>query len=217
MKKMTKNAKPADDLMLQILDLQHAIYRAAEAEGLARYLMDDGRLTVEPEERNDGWSADIFLSFKPNHGITYKLMDNVTARNGAWPIDRDELTARFIAHLRDLYEHSKEASASRRAIKTATLRVIAEAAQEGISLELLDIEAASTHVRSEPGGPSWRPRFPQVFYVNILMPHIDAGTLTEDTYVMDANDADEFASYLRERVLLETRQLLAKSVELVAA
>lgn len=75
-----------------------------------------------------------------------------------------------------IHSHAEATSASRRAIKKATLEVIAEAAQEGISLELTRIEAAPFLVYGSPVNPNSRGRDTQVFYVHLMMPHDDAGT-----------------------------------------
>lgn len=46
-----------------------------------------------------------------------------------------------------------------------------------------------------------------------MRPHDDAGTLTQDSYTIDADDAEEFAPYLRHRTLPELRTLLARFSE----
>ncbi|MES3044005.1 hypothetical protein [Sphingomonas faeni] len=214
MQKTRTKLKPAHDLMMDILDLQRAIYRKAQSCGLARYLMDHGALAVIPHDHNGNWTADIELRFQPNHGVEYKLRAPVTGPDDAWPIDRDALSDLFVAHLQHLRANAEIVATNRRAIRQAALEVIAEAAQEGIALELLRIEAASILVYH---GPERRENHAQVFYVHLMMPHDDAGTLTEDAYTIDADDADEFASYLRRRTIPELQCLLSPSFEVAAA
>lgn len=217
MKKTTKNTKPADDLMLQILRLQRAIYREAEAAGLAKYLTNSGRLTVIPYDGYGDWTADVSLGYQPNHGIAYKLTTPVTHDDGNWSIDSDVQSELFVAHLKNIRSKAEKVSASRRAIKQATLEFIAEAAQEGISLELLRIEPAPVLVFEDPCRPGRRREHAQIFYVHMLLPHDDAGKLTEDMYTIDADDAEEFAIYLRDRLLPELRELVARFSKAAAA
>ncbi|WP_164518891.1 hypothetical protein [Sphingomonas sp. ABOLG] len=217
MKKTTQKAKPADDLMLQILDLQRTIYRKAEAAGLARYLTNRGQLTVIPHDGNGAWTADISLGYQPNYGIEYKLTTPLTGEDGNRAVDRDVQSDLFVAHLMAIRSTAEKVSASRRAIKQATLEVIAEAAREGISLELLRIEPAPVLVFEDPCEPGRRREHSQVFYVHMMLPHDDAGTLTEDMYTIDAADAEEFADYLRDRTLPELRELVDRFSEATPA
>ncbi len=213
MQKTRTKLKPAHDLMVDILHLQQEIYRKAKACGLARYLMDHGTLAVTPHGHDSDWTADIELRFQPNYGVEYKLTALVTGPDKAWPIDQDVLSDLFIAYLQHLYARARTVAANRRAIRQAALEVIAEAAQEGIALELARIEAATFLVYQAPARLD---DHDQVFYVHLIMPHDDAGTLTEDAYTIDADDAEEFASYLRSRTIPDLRDLLSPSFNIAA-
>lgn len=209
---MTKTGterKPSPGLMIEILALQRAIYRRAEAKGLARYLVNSGRLEVMPHD-GDQWWADIELRFRPNHGIEYTLTHPVTAQGEAWPISQTARADLFVEYLEHLRDRAEEASATRKAIRRATLEVIAEAEQEGIALELMRMEASPIIVCGSPERANRRGRYRQVYDVHLLMPHDDAGTLTEDAWTIDADEPGEFADYLRTRLLPELRELLAR-------
>lgn len=210
MTKTSTKQKPSTDLMIEILDLQDAIFRKAEEHGLARYLMDRGKLAVMPHRHGDAWAADVELRFQPNHGVEYTLTAPVTAQAWKWRIDEEALADLFIQYLEHLRDGAWAAAVNRKAITQATLEVIAEAAQEDIALELMRMEASPVIVVGTPDRPSWRSRNEQAFHVHLLMPHDDAGTLTEDVWTIDADDPEEFADYLRSRLLPELRELLAR-------
>ena len=102
-------------------------------------------------------------------------------------------------------ERAPKAAASRRAIATAAAEVFADAAAEGIDIELLRLEPAPIHV---VGKPRVEDENAQVFYVHVVMPHLEGTTVTRASYTIDAFDAEEFADYLRNRTLPEVRGIL---------
>jgi hypothetical protein len=217
MPKTGTKSKRAEGLMTDIVRLQRAIYRKAEACGLARYLINHGDLSVTQLGEPNGWSAYIDLRFQPNYGIEYKLNTLVTGRGHAWPIDQEALSDLFVEYLEHIRARAETVSNSRRAIKQTTLQVIEEAAKEGIDLELMRIEAAPIHVFGGPVKQNRRGECAQVFYVHLMMPHDDSGLMTEDVYTIDADDPEEFGDYLRTRTLPELRELLGRDAEAVAA
>ena len=213
MPKTGKKQKASPDLMVEILDLQCAIYEKAEERGLAHYLMDRGQLAVIPHHDGRFWSADVELRFQPNHGIEYTLTAAVTGGDRARPLNPGALADQFVQHLEHLRDNAEAVSADRKAIRRATLEVIAEAAQEGIALELMRMEASPVIVCRSPDQLNRHGRYVQVFYVHLLMPHDDAGKLTDDVYTIDADEPEEFAHYLRSRTLPELRRILTRFSE----
>lgn len=206
------------DLVADIIALESAISRQAASDGLDRYLMDRGRMDVVLSQGVHRDSAEVSVRFKPNHGIEHKLTTLVTIPGLISPIDtqgvREELAALFCRHMSYLKDRVSEAAASRAKIRRAAEEVFAAAREEGLDLEVLHIQPAPTHVYNEPGA---RGASKQVFYVHVLMPHDDAGVLTEDSWTIDADDAEEFAMYLRDRTVPEIRETVAALSQTVDA
>lgn len=199
------------DLVSDILPLRRAVKERVEAEGLSRYLINDGEITILPRTGIAFDAADVSLRFRPNLGIEYELTAIVTEPELAWPIDtgakRAAIAELFVAHMALVVGRAADAARSAKAIRRAAEKVFDEARAEGIELEVTRIQAAPIFVQ---GDPERRGRNRQVFYVHVLMPHDDDGTLTEDSWTIDADDADDFAFYLRERTLPELRDLVAR-------
>lgn len=205
MPRMSKT--PTSDLMVHIKDLHRRIDRLVEDAGLTRYV---GRRLNVQVSRNDTsahgplQAANLELEFRPNHGLDYTLTTLVTDDAHSTPISspemRETLAESFVENMRFLLDRVEQTAQSRKEIARLAREVIEEARGQGVDLELLRIEPAPAHVFGKPA----RSRdHRQVFYVHILMPHDDKGTLTEDAYTVDADDPQEFADYLRRRVLPE--------------
>lgn len=216
-----KQTKIQHDLMSDIKALRARVEEQAKAKGLSRYLLDHGAISVRPHGGNDFDAADVSIGFQPNLGMDYRLYTPVTDSDHAWPIDtpkkRNDKAALFVRHMEYLLAQAKIAAASRAAIKRAAQEVFDEALREGFVMEVLRIEAAPVLIHGEPGKRNRHGECKQVFYVHVLMPHDDEGTLTEDAWTIDADDADEFADYLRSNVLPELRELRTKFSEPAAA
>ncbi len=86
--------------------------------------------------------------------------------------------------------------------------MVAEAAREGLSLELVRMEPTPILICDSPDRANRR--VAQVFDVHLIMPHDDVGTLTEGVYTIDADDAEDFADQLYNRTFPELRPLLAR-------
>ena len=209
---MTRSRKSFDyDLISDITALGHRIRGAAEDAGMDRYLLDRGRISVVPDLGSDFDSADIVLGFKPNFGLEYDLKTIVTDPGRNWPIDtperRGQVADLFVRHMSYVAERAEVVAESRLAIKLAAEEVFREARSQGIELELVRIQPAPVLVYGEPGG---RGDSKQIFYVHVVMPHDDQGTLTKDSWSIDAEDASDFAEYLRDRTLPELIDLQAR-------
>lgn len=198
------------DLMVEIDALRDQIHDAAEAAGVARYLMDHGAMTVRPHAGTCFDAADIAVRFQPNHGLEHEMTTLVTSPGRFCAIDtyakRQRIADLYVLHMIDLRDRAPASARTRDAIARAAKDVIEEAAGEGIAMRLMRIEPAPCHVYGDPGAGG---DLDQIFHVHLLMPHVDAGVMTEDVYTIDADQPDEFASYLRHRTLPELRELLA--------
>lgn len=201
----------ANNLVVDIKDLHRRIDRLVRDAGLTRYV--GRRLNVEFSSDSSArkgplHAANVELEFKPNHGLEYTLTTLVTDDDHSTPISspekREALAESFVENMRFLLDRIDETARNRKEIARLTREVIDEAREHGLDLELLRIEPAPAHVYGKPA----RSRdHSQVFYVHILMPHDDDGTLTQDAYTVDADVPEEFADYLRRRVLPECIEL----------
>ncbi len=208
------------DLMTDIKDLHRRIDRLVKDADLSRYV--GRRLSVElsgdsSSRKGPLHAANLELEFKPNHGLDFTLTTLVTDDAHSTPISspeaREALAESFIENMRFLLDRIDQTARSRKEIARVAREVIEEARGQGLDLELLRIEPAPAHVYAQPARS--RDNRP-VFYVHILMPHDDKGTLTEDAYTVDADDPREFADYLRRRVLpecIELKQRFAAKTE----
>lgn len=218
---MTKKRTSAKrrDLMTEIDALKDQIHEAATVAGLARYLANHGAVTVRPHAGSCLVAADIAVRFQPNHGLEHEMTTLVTSPGMFCAIDthakRQRIADLYVLHMIDLRDRAAASARTREAIAEAAAEVIAETALEGIAMRLMRIEPAPRHVYGDPGA---RGDLAQVFYVHLLMPHDDAGVMTEDVYTIDADQPEEFAGYLRHRTLPELRELfVAGRTESVAA
>jgi hypothetical protein len=209
-----KTTKIGHDLMADIKALEARVYKEAEAKGLSRYLVNHGAISVRPHGGSDFHAGDITIGFQPNYGLDFKLFTPVTDAAHAWPINtfgkRQKLAALVAKHMEHLVATAPVVAKTRADIKRAAQQVLDEALNEGLEMEILRIETAPVHVYQEPGQTNRRGECKQVFYVHVLMPHDDEGVLTQDVWTIDADDAEEFADYLRTSVLPELREMLAK-------
>lgn len=209
---MPQNSKPpTTDLVMDIKDLHRRIDRLVKDADLSRYV--GRRLSVElsgdsSARKGPLHAANVELEFKPNHGLDYTLTTLVTDDAHSTPISspetREALAESFVENMRFLLDRVEQTAQSRKEIARLAREVVEEARGQGLDLELLRIEPAPAHVF---GKPTRSRDHRQVFYVHILMPHDDKGTLTEDAYTVDADDPQEFADYLRRRVLPECVEL----------
>jgi hypothetical protein len=214
MKPMNDNAIPApNDLITDIMSFERQLIRKAKEAGLRNQILDD-RLKIQPSKGAPSEGAAISFEFKAGSGVDLLLTSIVSSVDVDTQERRDELAENFLLHMQRAVVRAPEAAASRRAITAAAVTVIAEAAAEGIELELLRLEPAPVPVF---GRPRIEDENAQVFYVHIVMPHLHNGALTRDSYTVDADDAEEFADYLRHRTIPELRDLLRAHGELEPA
>ncbi|MFD1787567.1 hypothetical protein ACFSC3_08285 [Sphingomonas floccifaciens] len=136
-----------------------------------------------------------------DHVLSTVVTDNVIDT----PARRAELADNFVLYMQRAVNRAPEAAASRRAIANAVAEVASEAGAEGIDLELLRLEPSPINVF---GKPRVEDEHAQVFYVHIVLPHLENGILTRDSYTIDADGAEEFADYLRNRTLPELREVV---------
>ncbi len=213
-----KQTTTQHDLMSEIDALRDQIHDAAEAVGLARYLMNHGAVTVRPHQGRRFVAADISVRFQPNHGLEHELTTLVTSPGRFCAIDthakRQRIANLFVRHMASLRDRAAQTALMRQKIKLAALEVLGEANREGFGLELMRIQVAPCHVYGEPGA---RGDFRQVFYVHLMMPHVDEGVMTEDVFTIDADQPDDLARYLRDRTLPELRDERDGITESVAA
>jgi hypothetical protein len=212
MKPMNDNAIPTD-LLSDIMAFERLLIRKAKDAGLRNLLIDD-RLKIQPSKGSPSDTAALSIEFKAGSGMDQQLTTIVFSDTVGTPERRDELAENFVLHMQRAIARAPEAAASRRAITAAAAAVIAEAVAEGIELELLRLEPASIPVF---GRPRVEDENAQVFYVHLVMPHLQNGALTRDSYTVDADDAEEFADYLRHRTLPELRDLQRAHGELEPA
>lgn len=119
--------------------------------------------------------------------------------------DRDALAGECVRNVELAIRRALVAAASRTAIARAAEAVFGEARADGIDLELLRLEPALIHVY---GSPRPDDDHAQVFYVHVVMPHPSGERLTRDSYTIDADEAEKFADYVRNRTLPELRDLV---------
>lgn len=201
-KRATKRTAGNVGLMDRIQITTVLLRAEAERRGLHRYLGSLGAPNVRPCGGIGSVSCDLRYSFHPLHGVEFELDTLVTDDDHAWPLVPAATAKLFVDWMEWLRPRAADVAATRRAITVATAEVIAEAAAEGIELELLGVDLASVHVHLQPGA---RGDYQPVFYVRLVMDHDDVGTATRDVYTIDANDPVEFADYLRRRTLPELR------------
>lgn len=208
-----------NDLIADITILKDLIVEKATKAGIARYLLNGGEVSVRPHDRFDGSNvADISIGFQPNLGLDHELTAQVSDRKGAARIDtkasRDAIAEHFVENMRVLAQHAQADARNRSEIRRAAQAFFDEVAEEGFELELLRIQPSPVHVFGSPRQGVERRK---VFYVHVLMPHEDEGTLTRDAWTIDADDAEGFGLYLRDRVLDDMRGLRARLGEPVTA
>lgn len=206
MKAMNDNQTTApSDLISDIGAFERHLIKKVRNAGLQSLIIDD-RINVQPSATAPEEAAALNFLFKAGHGMEHLLMTIVTRDDLGTSERRDELAENFVLHMKRAAARARESAASRRAIAAAAAVVIEEAAAEGIDMELLHLQPSPIHVY---GRPDAEDEHPQVFYAHILMPHREGAILTRDSYTIDADDADEFADYLRSRTVPELRELVA--------
>lgn len=206
MKAMNDNQTTApSDLLSDIRAFERHLIKKVRSAGLQSMIIDD-RMSVQPSATAPSEAATLSFLFKAGHGMEHLLMSIVTRDDLDTSERRDELADNFFLHMKSAAARAPESAASRRAIAAAAAVVIEEAAAEGIDMELLHLQPSTIHVYGRPEAEDERA---QVFYVHIVMPHLDGATLTRDSYTIDAYDAEEFAYYVRTRTVPELRELLA--------
>lgn len=124
----------------------------------------------------------------------------------ATPSARTAVADQVIKHIQALAVLAPETLALRRALAAEAHKVIAEAAAEGIEMELLHIEPVETMWEGE----ICEDRRPNLD-VCILMPDNGRGTVTMEPMVLDADDAEEFTRYMRERIIPGLREIVGKA------
>lgn len=201
-KRTTKRTAGTASLMDRVQITTVLLQAEAKRRGLDRYLVDGGAASVRPGVGIGFVSCDLRYSFLPLHGVAFELETLVTDDDHGWPLVPAATAKQFVDWMEWLRPRAADVAATRRAITAATTEVIAEAAEEGIELELLGVDLAPVHVFLQPAA---RGDYQPIFYVRLVMDHDDAGTATRDVYTIDADDAEEFAAYLRHRTLPELR------------
>lgn len=205
MKTMNDNeATASSDLMENIRAFERQLDQKAKAAGLGSMFIA-GSMTVHPGWRSSFAGATLSVEFKAGHGMHRRLTTLVTDDDIGTSELQADLAENFVLNMQRAVARAPSAATSRRAIGAAAAAFIAEAGAEGIELEFLCVEPAPIAVF---GRPRIEDDTPQVFYVHIVMPHIVDGKLTRDGYTIDADDAAEFAEYLRRRTLPELRELV---------
>jgi hypothetical protein len=210
-KKMTRNVKTSPaDLLANIKTFERLLLEKVRNARLSGKLIDEASVRANIRSGDD--SATINFTFKAGEGMDHVLSTIVDGEIVGTPERRGELADNFVLHMQRAVIRAAEGAASRRAIALAAAKVISEAQAEGLDLELLQVEPAPISVF---GKPRVEDENAQVFYVHVVLPHLDGGMLTRDSYTIDADDAEEFADYLRHRTLPELRELvrLSKALE----
>jgi hypothetical protein len=199
-KAMTSNIKTTlSDLTNDIAAFERQLEAKVRGAGLKNKFISGAMI-----ERLRADGANLAFSFKAGRGMDHMLTTIVTPNIVDTAARRDQLADNFIAHMKRAVDRAPTAAESRTAIARAAEEVFAEARAEGIELELLRLEPSPILVF---GDPRAKDNFAQVFYVHIVMPHFDGTSLTRDSYTVDADDAEEFADYLRSYTLPELREL----------
>ncbi|MFD1789599.1 hypothetical protein ACFSC3_18755 [Sphingomonas floccifaciens] len=193
-----------NDLMGDIRAFECQLMEKAKVAGLRSMLIGD-RMSIRLSSSAPSDVATLSVEFRAGLGMDHLLTAMVVGDEIDTPERRADLAENFILNMQRAIARAPNAAASRRAIAAAAADVFAEAAAEGIDLELLRLEPAPIHVF---GKPRVEDENAQVFYVHVVMPHLDGTVLTRDSYTIDADDGVEFADYLRSRTLPEVRNIL---------
>jgi hypothetical protein len=204
------------DLMSRMQITSKLIADEANERDLGRYLECNGQATIKPMTSCPSVPEGYWMShfFQPNHGVRFELLSMVTDDTGSSPLVPAEHADRLVDWMEWLTPRAAAVAAQRTAVTAAAAQVIAEAAVEGIDMELLGVDLAPVHTTQAPGE---RGGWHTVFYVRIVMDHGDRGVLTRDAYTIDADDPAEFAGYMRRRILPEIREDRARYQQIVIA
>jgi hypothetical protein len=215
-KKTTGKRTRGSDLMSRIQITSRLVADEAGERGLARYLEGNGQATIKPMTSCPGVPEGCWMShfFQPLHGVRFELLSMVTDDTGSSPLVPAQHAARLADWMEWLTPRAAAVAAQRTAVTAAAAQVIAEATAEGIDMELLGVDLAPVHTTVAPGE---RGGWHTVFYVRIVMDHLDQGVLTRDAYTIDADDPTEFADYMRRRILPEIRADRARYQQIVIA
>ncbi|WNO53191.1 hypothetical protein [Stakelama saccharophila] len=165
-------------------------------------LMDHGDVQIwNYKGGNEPSSAWIGVRLQPGLGCTHTLQSSVTDDDGAWPIEPDELAGKFVKHAIAIIESNEAVFAARKTLKAIASKVVADAEEEGIDMEVLSIEPAALLIDEKADAS-----IPQTFDVRLLMLGEDRGAIKMDAWTIDACNPELFDGYLRNTILPEQRE-----------
>jgi hypothetical protein len=156
----------------------------------------------------DGGAGDVAhhratLRVRPGLGVEQPVEVLVFVRNGVPDVAAPDLARAVVAQVLAIVGGREAHARARAALRRAADEVVAEAAGEGLDLELLWIEA-------RPLDAEYSRADDVVFDVAMLLLSDERGQVEADAYSMDARDPEEFSAYLRARILPEQRHLQAR-------
>jgi hypothetical protein len=139
------------------------------------------------------------LRVRPGLGVEQPVEVLVFVRNGVSDVAAPDLARAVVAQVLAIVGGREAHAKARAALRRAADEVVAEAAGEGLGIELLWIEARPLDAE-----------YSRADDVAMLLLGDERGQVEADAYFMDARDPREFAAYLRARILPEQRHLQAR-------
>jgi len=208
-KRTTKN------MMARLMLTTDLVRSGLRDRGLAHLLIGGGLISVLPaDDYQATGTCQASLRFQAGVDCEYELCAVVTDDRTEWLLEPAQLAERLIGYMEMVSANCRKIVECRRLVQTAVAGVVAEAAAEGVVVDVLAIEPASRFVHRPP---SVSERL--VFDIRTMTQDQD-GKPVVATFMCDFDYTEELVATMRRRLIErpdDTHDILDERGRLVAA